>query len=135
MLDAVNSFRSQRRSCGARGTFNAAPALTWNCKLESAALGHSRDMANNNFFSHTGSNGSSLGTRASQAGYSWSALAENIAAGTSLSSPTAAVQAWISSDGHCANMMGASYVHIGAAKFSNASSTYGLYWTQMFGRP
>ncbi len=133
MLNAVNSFRSATRNCGAPyGSFPAAPALSWNCKLEAAALGHSQDMATNNFFDHTGSDGSSMGDRATAAGYSWSAIGENIAAG--YSSMNGALQAWIDSPGHCANLMNANYRELGAASYYSAASTYGTYWTQVFGR-
>ena len=135
MLDAVNVFRAQPRSCGDRGSFSAASPLTWDCKLEAATLGHSMDMANNNFFSHTGTGNTSPGDRATAAGYIWSTYGENIAAGIPLSSVSAVVQGWIDSPGHCANMMGPNFTNLGAAKFSNPSSTYSVYWTQMFGRP
>ncbi len=135
MLLAVNAARATARNCGSRGDFAAAPPVTWNCALEAAALGHSMDMARNGFFSHTGSDGQSAGTRATRAGYVWSALAENIAAGGAYSAPAAVVQGWLDSDGHCANIMGGNYSNIGAAKYSDPGSTYGVYWTQMFGRP
>jgi uncharacterized protein YkwD len=135
MLDAVNSTRAQARACGDQGSFTAVSPLSWSCELNSAALGHSMDMADNNFFSHTGTDGQSVGTRATQAGYIWSSVGENIAAGLSLSSVGAVVQAWIDSPGHCANLMQSSYTQLGASKFSNLSSTYTVYWTQVFGRP
>jgi uncharacterized protein YkwD len=135
MLDAINDFRSQTRTCGSRGTFAAVSPLSWSCELEAAALTHSMDMANNNFFDHTGSDNSSGGDRASRAGYSWSAWGENIAAGVPLSSVSAVMDAWISSPGHCANLMGSFFDHLGAAKYSSGSSAYGVYWTQVFGRP
>ena len=135
MLNAVNAFRAQSRSCGAQGSFPAASPVSWSCKLKTAALGHSMDMANNNFFSHTGSNGQSPGYRATQAGYIWSTYGENIAAGIPLSSVSAVMQGWIDSPGHCANLMGPNFTNLGAAKYSNPSSTYNIYWAQMFGRP
>lgn len=131
MLDAVNAFRSQTRTCGSRGTFPAVGALTWNCQLEVAALTHSMDMANNDFFSHTGSDGSSAGDRATRAGYPWWTWGENIAAG--YSSVSAAMQGWIGSDGHCANMMNANFTNLGSAGFTNNNSAYRIYWTQVFG--
>lgn len=134
MLDAVNAFRAQTRQCGSRGTFPAVPALTWNCKLEQAALVHSTDMASNDFFDHTGSDRSSAGDRMSRLGYAWTAWGENIAAGGGLSTPVAALQLWIDSPGHCANLMAPIFTHLGAAKFSNQTSSYGTYWTQVFGR-
>ena len=132
MLNAVNAFRAGTRDCGSRGVFAPAPALSWNCELEVAARGHSADMANNNFFSHTGSDGSTLGSRATAAGYNWSSLGENIAAG--YSSVSSVMQGWIDSDGHCANLMGSSFTELGAARVDNAASTYRSYWTQVFGR-
>ena len=133
MLDAVNIARAQTRMCGEQA-FSAVPALTWSCNLEAAALGHSKDMANNNYFSHTGKNGSSSGDRISQAGYSWSTYGENIAAGSGYSAANAVVQGWLDSPGHCSNIMEGNFTHLGAAKYSNASSTYGVYWTQVLGR-
>ena len=133
MLDAVNAFRAGTRSCGSEGTFAPAPALAWSCELAAAALHHSADMANNNFFSHTGSDGSSAGDRATRAGYTWSAWGENIAAG--YTSVSAVMQGWIDSPGHCANLMAPIFTHLGAAKYYSATSTYGTYWTQAFGRP
>jgi uncharacterized protein YkwD len=57
------------------------PPLAANAALATAAQAHSNDMANNNFFSHTGSDGSNPGQRISRAGYSWYTYGENIAAG------------------------------------------------------
>ena len=131
MLDAVNAFRAQARSCGSRGSFPAVPALSWNCQLEEAALAHSRDMAVNNFFSHTGSDGSSGGDRATGVGYDWWTWGENIGAG--YPSVNAVMQGWIDSDGHCANMMNANFTNLGAARYNNSGSDYGIYWTQLFG--
>lgn len=135
MLNAVNAARAQSRVCGSKGSYAAAPALTWSCELEAASLGHSQDMANNNFFSHTGSNGKNSGYRATAAGYTWSRMGENIAAGIPYNAVSVVVQGWVDSPGHCANLMGAGFTQLGAAKFTNASSTYNVYWTQMFGTP
>jgi uncharacterized protein YkwD len=135
MLDTVNAVRAQARVCGSYGSRPAVAPLAWSCELKAAALGHSMDMANNNFFSHTGTGGTSAGTRATNAGYSWSTWGENIAAGLSLSSVGAVVNSWVESPGHCANLMRSSFTELGAAKFSNSSSSYRVYWTQVFGKP
>jgi uncharacterized protein YkwD len=47
----------------------AKPALAWNPELASAAQAHSQDMANNDFQSHTGSDGSIAQDRMEKAGY------------------------------------------------------------------
>ncbi len=49
--------------------------------MHRAAEQHSLDMASNNFFSHTGSDGSGLGDRAANANFFTFPLGENIAAG------------------------------------------------------
>ena len=46
-----------------------------------AAYRHSRDMADHDHFSHTGTDGSTLGARVDAAGYAWSGVGENIGAG------------------------------------------------------
>ncbi|MEE1673760.1 CAP domain-containing protein [Agarivorans aestuarii] len=131
MLDAVNQARSVGRDCG--DTFYpAVAALTSNLKLQLAAEEHSNNMANYDFFSHTGLDGSSVATRVSRQGYSWSNVGENIAAGQR--SVEAAMNGWLNSSGHCANIMNANYRELGAAKAENASSSYGIYWTQVFAR-
>ncbi len=130
MLQLVNTARATARMCGTTA-YPAVPPLTWDTRLEAAALAHSTDMATNNFFSHTGSDGSSPSQRVTRAGYSWSATGENIAAGQP--TETDAMDSWIASPGHCANIMSRNYTQLGAALARGGS--YGTYWTQEFGRP
>jgi len=132
MLDAVNAARAQGRSCGG-SYYQAAPALTWSCGLSKVALGHSTDMATHNFFSHTGSDGLTVGQRVSNAGYRWSAVGENIAAG--YADVTKVMDGWLKSAGHCANIMNRNYTQLGAASYRSSGSSYGIYWTQVFARP
>lgn len=131
-LAFVNQVRAAGASCGARGSFPAVPALAWNDALTQASLVHSDDMVARNFFSHTGSNGSSAGDRATAAGYVWRTWGENIAAGQST---VAVVMAgWMASDGHCANIMNANMRDIGLACVSGtANNTYRTYWTMTLG--
>jgi Cysteine-rich secretory protein family len=61
--------------------FNAIPAvppLAMGVELLQAARLHSGDMYTNQFQGHNGSDGSTLGTRATAQGYVWSWLAENV---------------------------------------------------------
>ena len=133
MLAAVNARRRAGATCGAQGSFPPAADLTWNAALTQAAVGHSDDMVTHNFFSHTGSNGSTLGDRVTAAGYAWRGVGENIAAGQGTVAEV--VDGWMKSDGHCANLMNASYRDIGVACVAgNASTSYRTYWTQDFGK-
>ncbi|WP_457421695.1 CAP domain-containing protein [Roseateles sp. P5_E7] len=134
MLTAVNTHRRSGATCGARGSFPAARELAWNAALTQAAVAHSDDMVANNFFDHTGSNGSTLGTRVTAAGYLWSSVGENIAAGQA--GVAEVVDGWMKSDGHCANLMNATFRDIGVACVAgNANTSYRTYWTQDFGTP
>jgi uncharacterized protein YkwD len=131
-LARVNSYRAAGATCGAQGSFPAVPALAWNDALTQASLVHSQDMVALNFFSHTGTNGSSAGQRATAAGYVWSTWGENIAAGQ----PTvdSVMAAWLASPGHCANLMNAGFRDIGLACVSGtANNNYRTYWTMTLG--
>lgn len=130
LVNKINAVRSQGRSCGST-FYPAVGALSWNTRLANAAQGHSTDMANNNYFAHEGLNGSTIGTRASAAGYNYRVVGENIAAG--YNSIDEVITGWINSPGHCANMMNASFKEYGMACASNPNSTYKTYWTQEFG--
>ena len=129
LLTLVNNARAVARSCGATH-YAAVPALAWHCNLEQAARGHSTSMADNNFFSHTGLDGSTPGERITASGYVWRSFGENIAAGY----PTAqdAINGWLNSPGHCANLMNPGFTETGVASAENPASQYRIYWTQKF---
>lgn len=132
-LRLVNARRAAGATCGGRGSFAPAPALVWQSQLAEAAYGHSADMAARDYFSHTGQDGRSPGQRVTAAGYAWSAVGENIAAG--YGSTQAVVDGWMASDGHCANLMSSSYTQMALACARDADSQYGRYWTQVLARP
>ena len=85
-----------------------------------------------NYFEHDSLDGREFGDRMREAGfdgeYPWG---ENIAAGQS--TPAAVVNGWMSSSGHCANIMNPGYRAIGVGYAYSAASNYGHYWTQDFG--
>ena len=112
---------------------NGVPALATSTSLSVAAQGHSRDMACNNFMSHTGSNGSSFTNRLSAAGYSFSDAAENVAAG--YGSPAEVVAGWMNSPGHRANILDPNLTQVGIGYAYSDGSTFGDYWTADFGSP
>ncbi len=132
MLALVNQARATPRRCGDR-SFAAAPAVAWDTRLEKVAAQHATDMAVNDYFSHTGRDGSTPAQRVTRAGYPWRMTGENIAAGQL--SPEAAVTGWIKSPDHCENLMNAGYTEMGVAAAVNPASKMGLYWAQEFGTP
>jgi uncharacterized protein YkwD len=130
VLALVNAARARPQRCGSQA-FAAAPPLRLNPTLQSVANGHAAEMARYNYFSHTGRDGSTVDSRATQAGYPWRSIGENIAAGQMTAD--AAVQGWIKSPGHCANIMSPAYSEMGAAFVVNQQSSAGIYWAQVFG--
>ena len=132
MLALVNGARAESRRCGDK-VYAAAPPVRWNSTLERAASGHAVDMAQNNYFSHTGRDGASPAQRVARAGYRYRMTGENIAAGQT--TPEQAVGGWIKSPGHCANLMNSGYSEMAVAHATNARSALGVYWVQQFGAP
>ncbi len=132
ILRKVNDARSTPRTCG-KQRFSAAAPLAWNAKLADAALAHSRDMANGNYFGHQAKDGRDAGDRARHAGYAWRGIGENIAAGQG--SPQGAVSGWLASPEHCANIMNPDFAEMAAAYAVNKNSDATIYWTQVFGTP
>lgn len=131
LLAALNAARAQARSCGDTQMPAAAP-LRWNAALAQAAERQSRDMAAYNRVDHTGTDGSTLSTRVTDAGYAWSSLAENLAAGRPTA--TATVQQWLESPPHCKGMMDQRYVDVGGA-CAFRTDGYRYYWTIDLGHP
>ncbi|WP_297796265.1 CAP domain-containing protein [uncultured Marinobacter sp.] len=132
MLRKVNAARASARSCGSE-QFAPAEPLTYNCPIEGAAEHHSNDMASNNFFSHTGSNGLRVGARVTATGYEWSVVGENIAAG--YDDVDTVVQAWLDSPGHCRNIMEPKFSQFAVRRVDTNRADYENYWTQVFATP
>ena len=132
MLALVNEARAKPRNCGDKPLGSARP-VRWNEPLEIAASRHATDMAANNYFSHTGRDGSTSAQRVTRAGYRNQMTGENIAAGQM--SPEAAVAGWIKSPTHCANLMNGLYTEMGVAFAVSVTSSMGVYWVQLFGAP
>jgi secreted trypsin-like serine protease len=114
----------------------ACGPLTMHPQLNQAALAHSEDMALNDFFDHTGSNGSSVTDRMEAAGYTnWTAAAENIAAGQT--TPEAVMTAWMNSPDHRANILNCDFADIGVGYYflenDTGTENWFHYWTQVFG--
>ena len=109
-------------------------ALPLVSELTQAARRHSRDMADNNFTSHTGSDGSDAGQRMEEAGYEWMAWGEIIGWGFG-GDPALMVDWWMNSPTHRDIILSSSFQHYGVGYAYNASSDYGHYWTVNFGSP
>ena len=132
VLELVNEARSRKRRCGMK-TYRPVGPLKLVASLNRAALRHAEDMARHSFMGHVGRDGSSPGKRAVSAGYSWGAIGENVASGST--TPEQAVADWLESPGHCATLMSDRYADMGVAFAVNPESAAGIYWSQVFASP
>ena len=131
LLERINALRAAGAVCGST-VYSPAPALNWSNMLLAAAAAHASDMAKNDFFSHTGSDGSSFDQRIAITGYRLAAGGENIAGGQT--SVQAVITSWINSPGHCQNLMSRSYRDVGVACARSDAAAYSHYWTMNLGR-
>ena len=92
-IASLNALRAQE---------GRAP-LIYSERLEEAARLHARDMAEADYFSHIGSDGSNVGQRVTATGYNWCMVAENIAKGQG--DLDEVMKAWASSPSHRENML------------------------------
>ncbi|WP_344573277.1 CAP domain-containing protein [Streptomyces lunalinharesii] len=117
VVELVNAQRAQH---------GCAP-LTVDPHLTAAAQGHSDDMAARNYYAHETPEGVDPGTRMTRAGFPWMSWGENIF--KSPQDPATAVDGWMKSPGHRANILNCSYKATGVGV--NLSSN-GPWWTQDF---
>ncbi len=115
---------------GEREDAGLAP-LTENPKLASAAIAHSREMVDKQYFDHAGRDGTDPVARIRSAGYipdigTWT-VGENLAWGTgTLATPKEIVQAWMASTGHRENILRPTFREIGfGVVVGNPRSTNG----------
>lgn len=87
---------AERKKAGLRG-------LVPSQALSRAAAAHARDLAQSGRFSHSGSDGSSVGQRVRRQGYGFCFVAENIAKGQG--SLDEVLRGWMASEGHRRNML------------------------------
>jgi uncharacterized protein YkwD len=123
-LSQINTYRAAGATCGSQRFEPAAP-LAWSEQLQTAATRHAEDMAQRRTMSHTGGDGSDVGTRTNRVGYAWWGVGENVSAGYR-SGPEALV-GWMNSPGHCANMMSAGYTEVGVGAAHASGDAFGWY--------
>ncbi len=131
----MNQYRAAGATCvthGQRTVYRPAGPLAMDDAARQAARCHSVDMAENDFFDHTGSDGRDFSERMHDAGYDAFARSENIAAG--YPTPADVVLAWMESEtGHCDAIMDPDANEVGIGYYNLPGSDYGEYWTADFG--
>ncbi len=134
LLARMNAVRASGTTCGTKAA-PAVAAVAWNTALFEAAAVHSADMAARGYFDHTSPEGSTVGTRVTAQGYTWRFVGENIAAGQR--SMDSVMNSWLTSPGHCENIMRASAQEVGLACVlkANDPQRYSYYWTMVVAAP
>ncbi|MDM9379765.1 CAP domain-containing protein [Chlorogloeopsis sp. ULAP01] len=109
---------------------NGLKPLQNNERLADVARNYSRQMAEKNFFSHTGADGSTVETRVRAGGISYWVVGENLFKGRNISQPVEiSVDGWLKSPGHRANIMRPYFTETGVGVWRDGN-TY--YITQLF---
>ena len=111
----------------AKRVANGLSALKIDDELQNVARVKAQDMVNNNYFSHTSPTYGSPFDMMKSFGISYKTAGENIAGN---SSNSAAVNAWMNSEGHRANILNSSFNYTGIGVVS--SPKYGKIYVQMF---
>ncbi len=107
------------------------PQLVVDIRLVRAAQAHAADQATRNRISHRGSDRSEPADRATAAGYMWTFVAENVAAGYVTGKEV--VTGWLESPSHRDNIMDALATHVGIGYVRRDSGTFQHYWSASFG--
>ncbi|WP_318211503.1 CAP domain-containing protein [Streptomyces sp. SJL17-1] len=96
--------------------------------LRTAAQGHADDMSARGYYEHADPEGRDAGDRMTGVGYTWSTWGENIHRGPK--TPARAMEDWMDSPGHRANILNCSFKDIGVGVTLTAN---GPWWVQNFG--
>ncbi len=113
ILDLTNIIRERHQ----------LPLLTWDQQTADVAFGHSKDMKENNYFSHDSPKYGTLGDRLQRGQVAFQLAGENIAA--QHSDGIAALQGWLNSEGHRKNLLNEQFTGLGVG-------VYDKFYTQNF---
>jgi len=106
--------------------------LAWDADLARVARNHSQDLAENDIFGHTGSDGSTSMERVDNSRARVYLVSENILSRPM--SPQAAIDRWMNSSRQRASILCETSSHIGIGFFHLPDSQHEVYLTQIFGR-
>lgn len=107
---------------------NSLSSFTASSKLSDVARLKSKDMSDNNYFSHQSPRYGSPFEMMKSFGISYKTAGENIAKG--YNSAESVVRGWMNSQGHRENILNPSFNTIGVGSYTSSNGT--IYWTQMF---
>ena len=122
--EAFDLINNERRKKGLH-------PLIWSDRIARVARTHSKNMADQRFFSHRGKDGSTVSDRANKAGVKWAGIGENIVYFNGSREPADfAVRCWMDSRGHKQNILNKNWQESGIGVTVTPDGTY--YLTQVF---
>ncbi|WP_102347056.1 CAP domain-containing protein [Bacillus sp. Marseille-P3661] len=113
ILDMTNVIRMR----------NGLPLVNWDEKTAEVAYSHSREMFEQEYFSHSSPKNGGLSDRLIKGGVMFKVAGENIAA--RYVDAISAVEGWLNSEGHRRTLLNESFTHLGVG-------VYEKYYTQNF---
>ena len=123
LTNLINDLRENGQKCS--GTqYEAVPELMFNETLNQVATSHAEYMNSIDELTHSGENDSTIGDRATAAGYDYTTISENLAKG--YADENSVIDAWKNSAGHCENIMNPDVREMGVG-------TSGAYWVMVYG--
>jgi uncharacterized protein YkwD len=131
-LEQANSIerRAFEQTNAVRAQHGLQP-FVWDAQLCQLARAHSENMARLGFFSHSTPEGQRLKDRVRSAGIRYQVIAENIAYNMGYDDPGAfAVERWMISPGHRANILYAGFTSMAVGTFVAADGS--VFLTQTF---
>ncbi|MEU2660098.1 sigma-70 family RNA polymerase sigma factor [Streptomyces sp. NPDC007325] len=120
VTELVNRLRA-KAGCG---------PLRTDARLTAAARAYAQDMTARGYYGHASPEGEFADSRMTEAGYDWSAWAENLAQGQR--DPATVVESWRDDAGHERNLLDCSYRDTGVAAVPGPEGTV---WVQKLAAP
>jgi uncharacterized protein YkwD len=131
VVGRLNALRRDGEAPCASAT--ALAPLAWEARLASSAQQHATDLAQRDVVSHLDARQRNFSVRLREAGYAARGAGENLAAGQD--SLEDALQSWLTSPAHCANLMRADFSDVGLACVQRRGSRYERFWVAHLGAP
>lgn len=123
VVERINAIRREHR----------LPPLAHDAALRRVARDYSCQMAREDFLSHVSPSGGTMADRLRQSGKRFREAGENLAKNVNVKNPVeTAVQSWMRSEGHWANVLSGSFTETGVGVCRRDRA---YYFTQLFVRP
>lgn len=105
-LDIIIMANQKRQAAGCK-------PLSLDAALHRAAQVQADDMARFQYTGHVSHNGRTMGDRIRKEGYKFGMIGENVASGSPSMTPKSAIEGWMKSAGHKANILNCRYQNSG----------------------